>query len=503
MRAVGMSHDEIAIEFARRYKLRPRAAHRVAHGWTQHQAARQINALAARTGIDPRGTALMTTPRLSELENWPLPLNRRRPTPQILALLAEVYGTSIHNLIDLDDREHLTAADTFLISTTRRDARSAQPAGSPAQGSPPVDSPSGQAGPGVESQHGGSRSGKLRFDEPAGNVEWVDALGRRGFTIMAGSALMAGLTGASRARHVDPALVSYFDDQLKGHYRADMLLGPGALTGTVSSQFQVIARLADAADGSTRRRMARVGSSFAAFAAWLWLDAGDPVAAMRYHDAALELAHRCGERDAVACALVDRAMAFTDLGNASAVIDLCQAALVDARRLSPEVRVFALQQQAHGASLHDDRHQVDLLLDQAGQLIDQVDIEQWGTACRRTGGYIEVQRATCYGRLGLDAGADHLWRQIIPAAPPSARRDVGVWLARHAVAAARQEEPERAVELARHASALAVETGSVRARRELTAVAAAMDPWRAHPVGENLVEVLASFTTDETGRAHG
>ncbi|KLL10586.1 hypothetical protein BL254_17755 [Protofrankia sp. BMG5.30] len=35
MRAVGMSHDEIAIEFARRYKLRPRTAHRVAHGWTQ------------------------------------------------------------------------------------------------------------------------------------------------------------------------------------------------------------------------------------------------------------------------------------------------------------------------------------------------------------------------------------------------------------------------------------------------------------------------------------
>uniref|UniRef100_UPI002AD30FD9 hypothetical protein n=1 Tax=Frankia sp. Cr1 TaxID=3073931 RepID=UPI002AD30FD9 len=118
--AVGMSHDEIAIEFARRYNYRPRAAHRVAHGWTQMQAAGRINAHAARTGLDPHGSAPMTAPRLSELENWPLPNNRRRPTPQLLNVLAEVYGTSIHNLIDLDDRANLPPADVLLISRIDR-----------------------------------------------------------------------------------------------------------------------------------------------------------------------------------------------------------------------------------------------------------------------------------------------------------------------------------------------------------------------------------------------
>jgi hypothetical protein len=118
MRAVGMSHDEIAVEFARRYRLRPRAAHRVAHGWTQQQAANHINTHAARAGLDPDGTAPVNAPRLSELENWPLPL-RRRPTPQLLALLAEVYGTSIHNLIDLDDRERMPPADLLLVNTIR------------------------------------------------------------------------------------------------------------------------------------------------------------------------------------------------------------------------------------------------------------------------------------------------------------------------------------------------------------------------------------------------
>jgi hypothetical protein len=304
-------------------------------------------------------------------------------------------------------------------------------------------------------------------------------------------------------RYVDPGLIDYFSQQLEGHYRADMMLGSGALISTVAAQLEIIGQLVDAADGSIRHRMAKVGSSFAAFAAWLWLDTGDPVAAMRYHDAALELAHRCGERDAVACALVDRAMAFTDLGNAPAIIDLCQAALLDARLLSPEVHVFALQQQAHGAALRGDRHQVDLLLDQASRLLEQVDVEEWGTACRRTDNYVEVQRATCYGRLGLAEDADRLWRQIIPAASASARRDVGVWSARQAIAAARQGEPERAMHLTRHASAIATETGSARARRELAAVATAMAPWHAHPIGQELAYMLAPFTTESTGRDHG
>ncbi|OHV43931.1 hypothetical protein [Pseudofrankia sp. BMG5.36] len=502
MRALGMSDDDIAVEFGCRYKLRPRAAHRVAHGWTQPQAADRINAHAARTGLDPNGVASMTGPRLCELENWPVP-DRRRPTPQILALLAEVYGTSIHNLLDLDDREQMPQADLLLLATTRRDVPATPQAGPPSLAPLPTTLPSWQVGAASNSGYGRGAAGRLRPDEPAGSIEEVGALGRRGFTLLAGSAVVAGVLGAGRGRHVAPELVRYFDSQLKGHYLADMLLGSGALIGTVTSQYDVIAQLVDEADGSTRQRMTKVGSSFAAFAAWLWLDAGDPVAAMRCHGAALELAHRCGERDAVACALVDRAMAFTDLGNAAAVVDLCQAALVDARRLSPEVQVFALQQQAHGASLRGDRDQVDLLLDQAGRLVDQVDIEEWGTACRRTDGYVEVQRATCYGRLGLADDADRLWRQIIPAAPTSARRDIGVWSARHALAAAQQGEPEQAVELARRATALAVETGSARARRELAAVAAAMAPWHAHPVGQDLAEALAPVTTEKTGRRHG
>lgn len=323
-------------------------------------------------------------------------------------------------------------------------------------------------------------------------VKEVEDTNRRTFVSGMALAVAPGLSVAPR--HVDPALVPYFQQQLEGHYRADMMLGPRALIGTVIAQCELIGQLVDNADGPTRQRMAQVGTSYAAFAAWLHLDAGDPLTALRWHDVAQELAHRSRDREAIACALVDRAMARTDQGMGAAVVDLCESVLMD-QQLPPELRVFALQQQAHGASLLSDRREeVDELLDEASRLVDRVDVEVWGTACLRTPNYVEVQRATCYGRLGLAKEADRLWQQIIPNAPLTARRDVGVWSARQATTAAAQRDPERAVDLTRQAAGIVRETGSARAHRELVAVEAAMKPWHAEAVGQDLAEVLASVS---------
>jgi DNA-binding XRE family transcriptional regulator len=317
---------------------------------------------------------------------------------------------------------------------------------------------------------------------------------------MARRTLMGTVAGAAvavripDARHVDPELIPYFQQQLEGHYRADMLLGSRALIATVTAQCDLIGQLVDSASRRTRQHMAKVAASFAAFAAWLYLDAGDTVMALRWHDVAQEFAHRSHDWEAVACALVDRAMAYTDRGTGTAVVDLCEAALTADRHLSPELRVFALQQQAHGVSLLRERHQVDTLLDKAGQLLGRVDTEVWGTACQRTPHYVEVQRATCYGRLGLAREADRVWQQIIPAAPAAARRDIGVWTARQAAASAALREPERAVELARQATTVALETGSARARGELAAVAKAMAPWENEPIGQDLAAVLSPIS---------
>ena len=72
MRALGLGHREIAAEFARRYRLRPRAAWREAHGWSLREAA---------------------------------------------ALLACVYGCAAADLIDLADREQLPPAELLILDT--------------------------------------------------------------------------------------------------------------------------------------------------------------------------------------------------------------------------------------------------------------------------------------------------------------------------------------------------------------------------------------------------
>ncbi|MEV7547184.1 helix-turn-helix transcriptional regulator [Streptomyces sp. NPDC089915] len=400
---------------------------RIEHGWTQQQVADEYCRVSGTVTKDAR-----------EIGRWER--HKRLPTPETRRHLATVFGVPTTVL----DRA---------TSAARRSRRQAPSAESPQL------------------------------------VGKGDSIDRRTFV---GTMTAAALSTARPApRHVDPALIPYFEQQLDGHYRADMLLGPRALIDTISAQCDLISQLVDAAEEPTRQRMARIGVHYAAFAAWLHLDAGDPGAALRCHDIAQELAHRSRDPEAVACALVDRAMARTDQGLGTAVTDLCEGALMDASRLSPEIQVFALQQQAHGASLLGDRRRVDGLLDRAGRLLDAVDVETWGTACLRTPHYVEVQRATCYGRLGLAREADRLWQQIIPAAPPTSRRDVGVWTARHAVAVAVLREPERAVALAGQAAGIVVRTGSERARRELTAVEAAMTPWQAEPIGQSLAEVLA------------
>jgi hypothetical protein len=118
MRSLGLGYDKIAAEFARRYRLRPRAALREAYGWSLTEAARRINSHTAQIGLDPNGISAMSASHLCEYENWPghgPEPTGRRPRPYTFALLASIYGCTVQDLVDLADREHLPPADLLIL----------------------------------------------------------------------------------------------------------------------------------------------------------------------------------------------------------------------------------------------------------------------------------------------------------------------------------------------------------------------------------------------------
>jgi hypothetical protein len=117
MIALGLDIDQIAADFACRYRYRPRAAYRHAHGWTLQQAADRINAYTATNGLDTNGIASLTASRIWDYEAWPR--GQRKPSLYVLMLLASVYQTDVRHLLDFEDFQGFAPADRLLIGQAR------------------------------------------------------------------------------------------------------------------------------------------------------------------------------------------------------------------------------------------------------------------------------------------------------------------------------------------------------------------------------------------------
>ncbi|MEU5162005.1 Twin-arginine translocation pathway signal [Streptomyces sp. NPDC020875] len=325
-----------------------------------------------------------------------------------------------------------------------------------------------------------------RSHEPEGT-----SLDRRDF-LAVGSVAVLGVVspGDVRPREIDPALVGYFHQQLAGHYAADMMLGPRDLIGTVTEQYRLISNLSRAATGAVREDLIRVGVAYAALAGWLHQDAGLWDSTAYWHGMAQMDAQMIGDVDLTAYILSGMARLRADLGDGRATVDLCRQGLTERHRLSDRIRVNLMHQQAHGHALLGERAAVDRLLDEASRVVEDVDPSvSWG-AVHRNAHFFEVQRATCYGRMGLFEEARRMWGEVNAVMPPTARRDTGVYLARQAVAHAATGEPEHAVTLAAVSAKIAAETGSARHRGELDTLRTDMSRWRHDPVGERLEQAL-------------
>ncbi|GLF95210.1 helix-turn-helix transcriptional regulator [Streptomyces yaizuensis] len=333
---------------------------------------------------------------------------------------------------------------------------------------------------------------------PAATVRtWPDPLPedpvkRRHFLAAGPAAALAASTPALAAPapgRVDAQLVGYFTQQLNGHYTADMLLGPLDLLGTVSEQYRLISTLCRQATGPVRHDLTRVGAAYAVLAGWLHQDAGQWEQARSWHGTALADAQTADDPDLHAYTLANLAYLHVELGDGHASITLCERGL-HLTGLPPIARMQLTYQQAHGHSLLGDHTAVDTLLD-AAQHTAHTRPENpptpWGrTAALGNPHFFDIQRATCYGRLGLHSRAQPLWERVTAAVPDTARRRAGIYLARQATAHAALGEPEQALALATESARIAAETRSARHIGELRTLRDRMSRWNNTPLRDEL-----------------
>ncbi|ONH58806.1 transcriptional regulator [Frankia sp. CcI49] len=324
----------------------------------------------------------------------------------------------------------------------------------------------------------------------------IVAIDRRTFLAGSGAGFLVGgkVMPLASYQQVAPEAIEHLAAQLDGYYRADAALGPHTVIPSVLVQQELIRQFLRVARGPERQALLRTSVAYAGLTTWLYQDAGDLATASQWANQALELAHRVGDTQLVRHALTNKAMICTDQQDGPGALDLTSAALADEDSLCAKVRVQAMQQTAHGYALIGDRRGADYALDKAAALLSRVDDDYpWFNACRRTPGYIEVQRATCYNRLGLGREALPLWEQVISALPTTARRDKGVYRARQATAHAQAGNPDAAADAVTHAVTVAQETSSARLRQELHGVWRHLTPWHDHETGRQVKALLATL----------
>ncbi|MFX0574755.1 helix-turn-helix domain-containing protein, partial [Nocardia nepalensis] len=107
MQREDFSLEQIVVEFAVRWGFRPRQAWRHGHGMTQDEVAAEYNALIG----DPQ--APMSGKRISDFEAWPM--GGVKPTLHTLSVLAQLFGTQPHLLVDFADYEAMTRTERVAL----------------------------------------------------------------------------------------------------------------------------------------------------------------------------------------------------------------------------------------------------------------------------------------------------------------------------------------------------------------------------------------------------
>nr|WP_323132740.1 hypothetical protein [Frankia nepalensis] len=443
-------------------------------------------------------------------------------------MLAEVYGCDLHALLDVEDREHFSPADMFLINSMRRqpDGAAGTSAGSSitltaTRWGSATDRP-------VKADSSTARTGKTSASTQAlatagltdpGDLILIPQLAPDGRTVLmpldrrgflrglgltaAGGATLSPLATmamiAPGSASLDPRVVDHFARLRAVLAENDNLFGPRQVITAAQEQTGLIATHLRHSASSTpqRQTLLHIQTQFADLLGWLHQDTGDHATAGYWLDRALEWSHRASDPKATVFILARKSQLAADRGDPGEAIDVADAALTSAEPTG-RLAAIAATYSAHGHALRGEKTTCLTLYDRAHDILGRAepDTDPWGQFFSPA--YIEVQRAHSLAALGDYPAAATGFRTAIDGLPPAFHRDRGVYLAREALAHAGAREPEQAATLGLHALTVGAHTHSGRIMTSLRSLHEAVAGWKTVPQVREFRQAMDQIPTAVT-----
>jgi transcriptional regulator with XRE-family HTH domain len=301
------------------------------------------------------------------------------------------------------------------------------------------------------------------------------------------------------------ALALHLRRVLAEYATVDNLIGPGALLAVVPAQLAAVEQLLEGAEPDARGELLDVAARCAELAGWVHQDAGDLRAADRWTARAADYALGSGDPRLVSYVLMRRSNVASDAGDAGRALALARAALREGDRLTPQLRAVALRQEAHAHALRGDAPACARALDRAmAEVLTKRSTEpEFDLTAYCTPGYVGMEAAACWLQLGQPKQAIATLQERRNAWPAGYKRDLGLCLARLAVAHAADRDLEQAAAVGQQAIAVVSEARSARALRELARLDTLVRRWDGASAAAELVPGLRLLTRSPAPAAGG
>jgi tetratricopeptide (TPR) repeat protein len=522
LRAEGATWAQVAVELSRRYRVNARVALRLAHGWSQPEAAEAWN---RRWPDDPK-----TFKNFSIWEQWPGPTGHA-PSLANLDRLAQLYQCHVADVLrDLPDHGAATGA-----------GGSAEPDGgtlTPADAQRVLRDLFGQ---GPEMPGGESvfplfvparsevallyRLNEIEFHALAKVIvvwaHWLNPLSRRAalsklgaaFTLAAASPLLdltdhdelarvAGvLAGPGR---LDEATLSYAESALPTYRRQGNALGPQSTLPVVLAQRQVMVRLVAAAPDRLRARALAVHAELSQIAGQQLFNLGDERAAQHYFDEARMAADDAQQVEFMSYALCNMTQLAVQQGRPRVGIDHAVAAQAWAGKSGSRyarcvaadfaARAYAADGQANSCRSALDVMQANLSSGDAG-----APIPSWAWIVDES--FYWSIKGECALRLGQPAEALAYSETALSLLDPTDLHNYLHTFADQAEAHIQHADPTSASRGLGEVVTLAGGYRSPRLEQRIVGMRAGLDPWQRTKAVRELDEKLAHYRRSVGNRA--